>query len=405
MEDDNKKEIDGVTNQIADLQRINKQIDILKGSEDKIFGKIEKIESNINELKKYAKDTYEDLTKKTNRAVEQTKTSADCIKKDISDKISDLGKSFDETRSSLLPKLSEELNGKITESINATQKLGNEIALNINKLETPILSINSSLSDVLKKLPETERKYGEIKALYEKEQEISYQRANRIKELNNDLEEERVRSSQLNKSLSEKNNELTKLKEQKESVEKEKIDLEKSLLETRNTLNKTEKGYFSLKEEKDNLVQELNDIKSRYENLNIDDNLILAYNEYSSLSSKTKDNLNSIFQQRTFLGFISCGLRLSNVTALWEFAKRNAFNNILDDITILNHIFCILIEVYNAGFNEKQYDLITPSVGTKFDSSSSSERTMKPDGTVQEVFLAGYRSIKEGNLHKAVVGV
>lgn len=448
MKDENKKELDDFINENSIINSIKQKVESLNNSDDKILEKIEDIKSVIKDIKesslsesevtqivdKYSRSVFSSIKKETDSISDQIKHSTGVIAKDLfkeiekginhtdeivlsikrdtdtsfgklSENIENLSKSFDNTLDRQLPILSKDLKSKIDENFGETKKQNELISSKLSNLDSLIFSINSTLTNLSNQLPETERKYGEIEALYKKEQEISIERANRIEELNKNLEVEKEKNADLSSSIRTKESELAILQEQKNAVEVEKDKLEKVLDETNNNLNRKENEYSQLKTEKEKTDRELDEIKSRYGNLNIDDNLIVAYNEYCSMSPKTKDDLNSIFPQRSFLGFISCGLRLSNVSSLWEFAKRNAFNSIFEDLNHINKVFCILIEVYNAGFKDKQYELIIPTLNSKFDSSSSSERTMKPDGTVQEVFLAGYKNIKDGNLHKAIVGV
>ena len=86
-------------------------------------------------------------------------------------------------------------------------------------------------------------------------------------------------------------------------------------------------------------------------------------------------------------------------------AKRNIFNNNLDDIDKINTIFNLLMSIYNEGAKEIRFQIISPEIGSEYDSSISAINDLKSSGTVKEVLLVGYKNIQDGNIHKAVISV
>ena len=63
------------------------------------------------------------------------------------------------------------------------------------------------------------------------------------------------------------------------------------------------------------------------------------------------------------------------------------------------------MSIYNDGSKEVQFQIISPEIGSKYDSSNSAIKEMKSSGTVKEVLLVGYKNVKDGNIHKAVISV
>ena len=259
-------------------------------------------------------------------------------------------------------------------------------------------------------------------SLYEKEQS-DHNETKRQKDADiRQLQAEKIDSeNRFNNAMSDcKEKDLViKTKEEKiEALQKENaaivISLQSEKNEKENQITKCqqlEAAKHDITEEKNKLNEELltltenyNALKSKYESLNIEP-LIEAHEKFTSMSAELKKDLSSIIPQESFLGFISSATKWSNIALIWEFAKRNIFNNKMDGITELNDLFCILMNIYNAGLQEPQFELVIPQIGTTYNAAEHAIKEVKTKGTVCEVYLAGYRNIKDGNLHKAVISV
>ena len=259
-------------------------------------------------------------------------------------------------------------------------------------------------------------------SLYEKEQS-DHNETKRQKDADiRQLQAEKIDSeNRFNNAMSDcKEKDLViKTKEEKiEALQKENaaivISLQSEKNEKENQITKCqqlEAAKHDITEEKNKLNEELltltenyNALKSKYESLNIEP-LIEAHEKFTSMSVELKKDLSSIIPQESFLGFISSATKWNNIALIWEFAKRNIFNNKMDGITELNDLFCILMNIYNAGLQEPQFELVIPQIGTTYNAAEHAIKEVKTKGTVCEVYLAGYRNIKDGNLHKAVISV
>ena len=118
--------------------------------------------------------------------------------------------------------------------------------------------------------------------------------------------------------------------------------------------------------------------------------------------SSRQNNTRNPFNFLSKYGIIVVSIRYCQSTFI---IKRNIFNNNLEDIEKLNKIFRILITVYNRGLKERQFELICPEIGSKYDSSTSAIKEMKSIGTVKEVLLIGYKNTADQNVHKAIISV
>ena len=265
----------------------------------------------------------------------------------------------------------------------------------INDVYTSLLKENSSLN---KKVGELQSDNENLKVSVKEQKELIKEQQSQI----NDLHEKSLSNNNMKQRLE------MELQSKASELQKKIVDcreLEKKVDELENAINVKNESLDELSNSKNTIQSELDKIKNDYQKLDIDDNLLIAFSEFSNLNDKTRTSLESIFPQSTFKGFISAGLRLNNIASLWEMTKRNIFNNSLEDIDKLNKIFEVLLLVYNDGSKEKQFELITPSIGSKYDSATCAIKEMKSSGKVSAVYLSGYKNVKDGSIHKAVISV
>ena len=322
-----------------------------------------------------------------------------------------------ETSSSNLINITVQQNtGLKTEIKDSLNKVDSSITQKLGVLEGLINTQYSQLKDENSRL-QTEKallnqKNGKLEAENKSLNQNNTDKESQIAQLNKVISNERANSSKLLSDigvLKEKNENLnSQLKNEKETCQNkdERInELDSTINEKNREIESTNSKINELQQKLVKIQNDYNSLNDYYKSLNIDDTLLVAFNEFSSLKEKTKTSLEALFPQTSFLGFISAGLRLSNITSLWEMAKRNIFNNNLDDIDKINTIFNLLMSIYNDGSKEVQFQIISPEIGSKYDSSTSAIKEMKSSGTVKEVLLVGYKNVKDGNIHKAVISV
>lgn len=321
----------------------------------------------------------------------ETAKSSKEIVSAISPDISDLKKSFTLGISSAKTDIENILQRDLSK-INLTLSAINEHLLKENERLTheriDLSRINGDLESTNKGLKENINSLSN--QLTEKQQQIveSHQQYMLEKERSSRFEVD------IQNKISELRDKTTKCDELEDEIEVLKKDI----------VSKTEE-LKNLNTDKQNITDELETVKTKYQKLNIDDNLLLAFNEFCLLQAETKKNLGPVFPGESFCSFIAAGLRLSNIAALWEMTKRNIFNDNLMDVEKLNNIFEILLMAYNEGSEEKQFELVIPTIGSQYDSSTSSIKEIKSSGTVSIVYLSGYKSTRDGTMHKAVISV
>ena len=198
-----------------------------------------------------------------------------------------------------------------------------------------------------------------------------------------------------------------KIKVSTKELEKKELELQaknNQLTENQSTIQQLETEKNKLIEKNTEIEDEYNSIKNKYSKLGID-RLIDAYLLYSSINGEPKQYLKSIIPQDTFICFISIVLKWTNIALVWDYAKRNVFNGKMEEISELNNLFCMLVDIYNTTLPEPLFELINPEIGANYNPAEHAIKEIKTKGTVDAVFLVGYKNIKEGNLHKAVISI
>ena len=368
----------------------------------------EDLKTELNSITQKNAEYFSQLSSK----LEKIETSSSDIKNSTKDEIIKLQSSIVQQNTDLKTDISDSLN-KVESAI--TQKFGAIEGL-INNQYSQLKGENSSLhtekNDLIQKNGKLEAEIETLKRELSTEKLNNTDKQSQITQLNKDISNEKANSSKLSSDIGvfkaqieNLNSQLSTEKETCHNKNEEINKLSSAINEKNKEIESTNSKKTELQQELEKLQNEYNSLNNYYKSLNIDDTLLVAFNVFSSLKEKTKASLEALFPQTSFLGFISAGLRLSNITLLWEMAKRNIFNNNLDDIDKINTIFNLLMSIYNDGSKEVQFQIISPEIGSKYDSSTSAIKEMKSSGTVKEVLLVGYKNVKDGNIHKAVISV
>lgn len=370
MEEDLKTELNSITQKNAEYF-------------SQLSSKLENIETSSSDIKNITKDEINKLQS----SIVQQNTG---LKKDICDSLNRV----DSAIAQKLEYIEGLINNQYSQLKGENSSLQTEKALLIQKngkLEAEIESLKRELST------EKQNNTDKQSQIIQLNKEISSEKANSSK-LSSDIGVFKAKIENLNSQLS---TEKETCHNKNEEINK----LSSTINEKNREIESTNSKNNELQQDLVKLQNDYNSLNNYYKSLNIDDTLLVAFNDFSSLKEKTKTSLEALFPQTSFLGFISAGLRLSNITSLWEMAKRNIFNNNLDDIDKINTIFNLLMSIYNDGSKEVQFQIISPEIGSKYDSSTSAIKEMKSSGTVKEVLLVGYKNVKDGNIHKAVISV
>ena len=281
-----------------------------------------------------------------------------------------------------------------TALIGELKNLANDVA-KLNETLVEVKTENSKVKEENTKLKET---IGALKSLrnnWEKTEQGLRQQLSDVQMKLHDSNEKNRRQEDALKAQDERI-------EQKDGIIK---DLQSTVADQEKEIDLKNTEGERLKSMNESMSDELEAIKEKYQNLGIDDNLLQAFNLYSSLSDDMKRWLYTLFPQQSFLGFVAAGLRLNNISSLWEMTKRNIFSDNLEDVDKLSKLFSILLTVYNEGSQEKIFELIEPTIGSQYDSSTSSIKEVKSSGIVSVVYLVGYKNIRDGIVHKAIISV
>lgn len=368
----------------------------------------EDLKTELNSITQKNAEYFSQLSSK----LENIEISSSDIKNIAKEEINKLQSSIVQQNTGLKTDISDSLN-KVESAI--AQKFGAIEGL-INTQYSQLKGENSSLQTekalLIQKNGKLEAEIESLKRELSTEKQNNTDKQSQIIQLNKDISSERANSSKLSSDIGVYKAKIENLNSQIITEKQTCQNKNEEINKLSSTINEKNKELESTNTKKNELQQELeklqNDYSSLnnfYKSLNIEDTLLAAFNEFSSFNEKTKASLETLFPHASFLGFISAGLRLSNITSLWETAKRNIFNNNLDDIDKINRLFNLLMSIYNEGAKEIRFQIISPEIGSEYDSSISAINDLKSSGTVKEVLLVGYKNIQDGNIHKAVISV
>ena len=117
--------------------------------------------------------------------------------------------------------------------------------------------------------------------------------------------------------------------------------------------------------------------------------ILNAYSLYYELSDEIKMRLKNIFGLNNIRCFIAATTEWNNVEGLWNFAKRRIVENEIDDAKGLVYLFRFLFQQYIQNVNNNGLELITPSIGERYDSDKHTILGVKTDGVVSKVLIDG----------------
>lgn len=201
--------------------------------------------------------------------------------------------------------------------------------------------------------------------------------------------------------------EYIQLKEEKDNTEKKYEDAHKTNLAATRIIEKLEKQIEDIISNEEKIKLENDDLQRKiqvYENRYLDINNM--FNLYMELENDNKQRLKNIFGLDNLILFVSALHDWNTVDGLWNYAKRRIIEKDNKNIIQLSILFKQIFNVYNINFNNENYSLISPEIGTRYDSDKHSILGIKTDGIVSEVLLEGVQDKTTGKIiFKAMVNV
>ena len=215
----------------------------------------------------------------------------------------------------------------------------------VNELQSDKKTYELTLEKQKDYIEELNRKYLELQQICNSKDEI--------------IESDRDNIMQLRAEVSANNNRILEL-------ENEKIQIIKNYDEQLSVLS-------------DSLM----DYESKFKDI------LNAYSLYYELSDEIKMRLKNIFGLNNIRCFIAATTEWNNVEGLWNFAKRRIVENEIDDAKGLVYLFRFLFQQYIQNVNNNGLELITPSIGERYDSDKHTILGVKTDGVVSKVLIDG----------------
>jgi len=131
-----------------------------------------------------------------------------------------------------------------------------------------------------------------------------------------------------------------------------------------------------------------------------------AFDQYSSLTSKTKELLHSIFPHDNIWDFIFCGVREDNMTSLWDFCA-NTIKNGGDNLQELAALFDFFLQWNHRQYETPKYKRLALVPGEKFsEDTAQRDRTSEPQGRIVSVLFQGLAYVANNKVfRKSIVHV
>ena len=238
------------------------------------------------------------------------------------------------------------------------------------------------------------------------------------------LAENTQKIKDLEESIKEKKEEISAHKKDKEELQGQVIffDTEKtSLLQKIESLSTEKKGLIQKLEVSSSSYTEqkkqFEQLQSKYEILLLKETILNeflvlkmdmlknAYEIFMNFKDRTRNNLKAVFEVDTFFGFISNSMQWDRIAGIWEQTKVKIINDDSEDVNELRQLFLILFEIYNSGYNDAPYTLISPEIGAKYNRNEQLIKNQKSDGFILDILLEGYITKKTNTIHKSIIVV
>jgi len=319
--------------------------------------------------------------------------------------------------------------------------MDNNINTNIKKTQINLIDLNK-LSEIDNELQEKEvkREKIDISNFIEEFQEFDFIQ---IKEFNDEMENEEIMGKIIElvkKMLGVKDNKISNLDNEKQSLQK---DIENLNIKYIEEVNKKEVEINNLADQKEKLVDKHNSIEKDLKNkLNIKEEEIeklktrekdliekndglnnenkskdekimkfmhnyeqlkneiesigdllearKLYDKYLSMETRILFKLENVLIQRDFESFISSGYTLSSLDNIWDIVKIEYKNISNEDRDTLKEIFSFFLSQINKRFKNTKYGLVKVEIGEDFDAVNQVDLSQNSRGKVTECVFYGY---------------
>lgn len=130
-----------------------------------------------------------------------------------------------------------------------------------------------------------------------------------------------------------------------------------------------------------------------------------CYKHYMTLSTETRQNLNSVIQTQDAVHFLISGTQEDNIEALWDWLSYQLDTLSQEEQFILIETFYYFFTQYNQV--TQHYELLNTKTGETFDEDKHTRDSQsKVSGSISQVLLEGYRNKRtQKMMKKAIVRV
>jgi hypothetical protein len=203
------------------------------------------------------------------------------------------------------------------------------------------------------------------------------------------------------KLLKEKDEEIARLKNERDQLRRERDALKNQLLDAN---AKLEDNVTRLENEKKRLQSEIAELGHKYGDL---DELERIFGAYNSLPQTLKNSMAGFIRGDSLLSFTVSGMRDSRLDMFWEFCRTEVQRSSgLQYAPEIAAIFTFFFTKINSITESPLYELYAPREGSRFNDETMtvSNSSAARDGAVEKTVLPGYSGkISQKTVKKAIV--
>ena len=232
-----------------------------------------------------------------------------------------------------------------------------------------------------------------------------------VKELEHQIQNDRYKNSQPEKSLSQSQQRVKDLEQQIQTAQYRNSRLENSLSQSERSSKDLQSTFTREQQRNKTLQQDLDAANQTFSDL--EDQLQQRFargrelfQKYQSVGTHARQLLQGVFTRDNFMSFICGGAQSESLEKIWDVLRESVMNSRQADAEILWEVFEYSLELINSSRAHAGYSILPVNVGDRFDSDLPGEAPgSRAQGKVAQLFLPGFRNdykcriIRKTNVH------
>ena len=201
---------------------------------------------------------------------------------------------------------------------------------------------------------------------------------------------------QLEKSLLQAQQRVKDLEQQIQNAQYRNSQLETSSKELQRKLTDWQKTFTSEQKRAKNLQQELDAANQKISELQEQLQQRFArgweiFKKYQSVGAHSRQLLQGVFTRENFMSFICGGAQSESLEKIWDVLRECIMNSRQHDAEILWEVFEYCLELVNSVRTQVSYSILSVNIGERFDSEFHTEAPgSRAQGKIAQIYLPGF---------------